>query len=105
MIIITTYQQVELVRENIANFRNNFKGYFSTCPIVIIPSSEQEVGFNKLPKEFENVHVINFFDAPGSANCTWYDFQDPNRRPINWHHAFLPPRIFMSIEKGLHKAV
>lgn len=101
MILITAYQQVKLTRENIVNFRNNFKGFASQCPIVVVTTSESDVGFKKLEDEFENVYVIEFKNSPGSSNCKWYTFKDPNNKPISWVHEFLPPRILMSIEKGL----
>lgn len=105
MILITAYQQTKMTRDNIINFRKEFNGYFSKCPIVIVTTSETEVGFSKLQNEFDDVHVINFNDAPGSSSCSWYTFKCPNAGPINWKHEFIPPRIFMSMEKGLHKAL
>lgn len=105
MIIITTYQQLKLTKDNILNFRNKFTGYFSTCPIVVITTSEDDIGFKKLEQEFENVYVIEFNDAPGSSTCNWYDFDPYNGKYRSWIHRFIVPRIFMSIEKGLKKAL
>lgn len=83
--LITAYKQIELVRENINRIRNNYK-ILNNSDIIIVTTSEEDIGFKSL-EEYENVHVIEYKNAPPMLS-----FCD------------LSKRIFNSIQFGLYMA-
>ena len=96
--IITAYKQLRLTEQNVLNIRNNYN-HLNSCPIIIVSTSEEDIGFDSISEKHDNIYVIKFFDAPGSLKNSWYNFK-PHEYNC-WRGNFLPPRILMSIEKAL----
>lgn len=82
-ILITAYKQKDLTQKCIERF-NSFNQKFK---FVVVSTSEVDVGFKELESKFNNVHVIEFMDAP-----FWKQGQD---------NFPLVSRILLSIKKGL----
>ncbi len=106
--VITAYNDVCSTENNIKRIRQEYKK-FNNSDIIVVTTAEINVGFKELEDCYENVHVIEFFDAPGNAACDWWVSPpcypaELERGYISWRHEFLPPRIILSVEKGLRLA-
>lgn len=104
-VVITAYEQVELVRQNILNFRNNFSSeVIKRCPIVVVSTTnkiKESTGFEELAEipELRPLTVLVLKNAPGNEGNLW---EPPTQEYINWRHKFLPGRIFYSMQKGFN---
>jgi len=92
--LITAYKHLELVEQNINNIQQY--QYLADSPIVIVTTSEEDIGFSSLEKKYKNVYVINFNNAP-----KYEEIGFKNTLPL--YGVSLAKRIFLSIEKGLKK--
>jgi len=63
--VITAYKQKNLVEENILRIQNEYKT-LNEAKIIIVTTSEVDVGFKALEQKYKNVIVIEYPDAPGS---------------------------------------
>ncbi len=103
--VITAYQQVNLVLRNIKRIREEYPDNFNNCPIIIVSTSETDF-FTPYINLYKNVFFIHFDNAPGNDSYVGsYESRIlfKNKEP-NWRYEFLPPRILISIQKGLEFA-
>lgn len=84
--LITAYKQKDLVIENIKKIKS-YK-LFDKPKIIVVSTSEVDVGFKEI-EQYENVHFIDFKDAPQMSSRATNEFVQ---------------RIFFSIRLGLIKA-
>jgi|GEM_PF-1566924 len=94
--IITAYKQIDLCTNTINMIRKDY-GILKTSPIIIVTTSEEDIGFKELENINDNIFVIENKDVP---RCT----------PVNYlgieHYGFnLSKRILISLQKGLDKAI
>jgi len=101
--LITAYEDTHGIKRNIRFIRKKYKELTGVA-IIIVSTSDNPSIFNFL-KTYPNVYFIPFTDAPGSKNNTSYKSRDNGGPYWGWHSEFLPPRILMSIELGLKKAI
>lgn len=98
--IITAFEQINLVEENIKRIRTQYK-ILNNNDIVIVSTSDRDVGFERLENEYSNVHFIDFPNAPGNKNSSIRNRNNPCGNYISWRHEFLPMRILLSFQKGI----
>ena len=105
-IIITAYQQVELVERNLKRIRYEYPEEICNSPVIIVTTSEISL-FDHLVNIYSNTYVINFKNAPGNASQIehFQSRKNPAGDYLNWRQEFLPPRILISIQNGLEKAI
>jgi hypothetical protein len=97
-ILITAYKHPDLVENNIRRIRDTYT-LLNNCPIVVVTTSEEDVGFYNMVKKYKDVHLIEFKDAP-PYEPIWYGTSD---QIAGWNYGIsLSKRIFLSIEKGLN---
>lgn len=103
-ILITAYENVEQVLENIKHIRKNFT-YINKCSIVVISTTEKE----EIKQKFVNLLYTEglqplivkvLYNVPGNPGVKWErpDFETA----INWRHRYLGGRIFKSISHGFN---
>lgn len=99
-ILITAYKHPELTERTIKSFRNDFK-ILNNIPIVVVTTSEIDVGFTDFEK-YENVYVIEYRDVPPYKIDSHIDInmQESTDKNVG---VSLAKRIFLSIERGLTK--
>ena len=73
--IITAYKQLRLTEQNVLNIRNNYN-HLNSCPIIIVSTSEEDIGFDSISEKHDNIYVIKFFDAPGSLKNSLKDLKE-----------------------------
>ena len=103
-ILITAYKELDRTENNIQRIRNKY-GKYKDLPIIIVTTSETDVGFKNLEK-YTNVYVIEFKNAPGSKGS---GFVSKSRQFINlpgdeWRFKYIAARILFSIKLGIQKA-
>jgi hypothetical protein len=102
-IIITAYKQKDLVEQNIIRIRKRYR-LLDTLPIIVVSTSEENIGFEELQNSYDDIHFLEFPNAPGSSNCNWWKSRPNPSGYLNWRHQFLPPRILLSMQKGIQYA-
>ena len=101
--IITSFDQVKLIEENIVRIRANYPAEIKNAPIIIVSTAEKNL-FKHIVEQ-KNLFFIHFKDAPSnSSNTTFKSKAQPTGNYEGWRNEFLPPRILMSIEKALDLA-
>lgn len=96
-ILITAYKHPELVESNIKRIRETYN-LLNNAPIVVVTTSEEDVGYYNMTKKYNNVYLIEFKDAP-PYEPVWYGTSD---QEPGWNYGIsLSKRIFLSMEKGL----
>lgn len=98
--IITAYDQVDLVNDNIFRIRGLYPVELSQCPVIVVSTFEEDL-FSTLLKRFDNTYFIHFKNAPGNPNSNFESLINPKGNYTDWRAEFLPPRILMSLQKGL----
>lgn len=94
--LITAYQTVDLVEENLKRIRGEYT-ILNNCPIVIVSTSEEDVGFSSLVEKYKNVYFINFSNAPPITIDSYRGFRHVQ--------IGLGMRIFGSMELGMKKLI
>lgn len=96
-ILITAYKHPDLVESNIKRIRETYN-ILNDSQIVVVTTSEEDVGFYNMIKKYKDVHLIEFKDAP-PYEPIWYG---TSNQKSGWNYGIsLSKRIFLSIEKGL----
>jgi|LakMenEpi03Aug12_release.lakeMendotaPanAssembly.Ray.scaffolds.fasta_scaffold214537_2 hypothetical protein len=98
-ILITAYQLVDYVELNIQRIRNEYK-LLNDVEIVIVSTSEVDVGYKEMVEKYEKVHLIEFPDAPKYEAIYYDNGYEPPSMNVG---ISLTKRIFLSMEKGLKK--
>jgi hypothetical protein len=102
--VITAYQQVELVKRNVTRIRREYPELICNAQIIVVSTSQEDM-FSSVLSGYKDVHFIHFNNSPGSEKADFQSRKNSNNSFLNWRHEFLPPRIMISIQKGLEKAL
>lgn len=102
--IITAYQQVELVERNVIRIRMEYPEVIRNAQIIVVSTSEEDIFSNTLSK-YNGVHFIHFDDSPGNDKTAFTSRKNGDNIYLNWRQEFLPPRIMISMQRGLEKAL
>ena len=103
-ILITAYENVEQVLENIRHIRKNFKE-INKCQIVVISTTEKD----EVKQKFVNLLyteglqplIVKVLDnVPGNPGVSWE--RPAFETSINWRHRYLGGRIFKSMSHGFN---
>lgn len=101
--VITAYDQVDFVKDNINRIRSEYPKVISNSPIIIITTHEDDLFSNALI-QFKNVYLIHYKDAPGNKDNKTYISKLSQGERKNWRGEFLPIRILTSLQLGIEKA-
>lgn len=103
-ILITAYQEIDRTENNIIRIRNKY-GKYKNIPIIVITTSEIDIGFKKL-EQYSDVHVIEFKNAPGSkgSNFVTKSRYYPNVPGGEWRFKYIAARILFSMKLGIQRA-
>lgn len=93
--IITAYKQIDLCINTIDMIRNSY-GLLKESPIIIITTSEEDIGFKELEDTDDNIYIIEYKDAPPYIAVDYLG--------ISNYGVQLSKRILLSLQKGLYKA-
>lgn len=102
-ILITAYENVSQVLENVRHIRKNFKE-INKCQIVAVSTSDKE----EVRQQFVNLLyteglqplIVKVLDnVPGNTGVSW---EPPEQPYISWRHKYLPPRILLSLQTGFN---
>lgn len=117
--LITAYKQVDLVEQNILRIRNEYKT-LNNCFVIIVSTSEVDVGFAKLADKHRNLVIIEYPNAPSPSNkfvtksnttLTSEKKFSGSKAPIfdnpdifvpggRWRYEYIAARILMSMKAG-----
>ena len=92
--VITAYKQLDLCNNTINMIRKDY-GALRNSPIVIITTSEEDIGFKKLENINDNIFVIEYKDAP--------PYEPINYLGRNHYGVNLSKRILISLQIGIEK--
>ncbi len=98
--LITAYDQVDLVIKNIKRIRSEYPIQLATTKIIVVSTHEEDLFSDKILDD--QTLFIHFKDAPGNKLSREFNSKEnPAGKYLNWRQEYLPPRILLSIEKGL----
>lgn len=104
-ILITAYQQVDFAEQQINYIRNQYK-VLNDIPIIIVTTSEIDVGFKKLEK-YKKVYVVELKNAPGSEGSKFVTKSNPpcaDPPGGYWRYCYLAARILYAMQHGFWTA-
>lgn len=102
-ILITAFENVSQVLENVRYIRKNFKE-INKCQIVVISTTDKEEVKNRftnlLYTEGLQPIIVKVLDnVPGNAGIKW---KNREQSYISWRHEFIGPRVLRSMQEGFY---
>ena len=96
--ILTCYKNLSMIKQSVERIRS-YKELGKSL-IYIISTSEEHFGLEDLTDYKNKIFAETWLDAPGNPYSTYKS--KPNSIPyLNFRHEFLPPRILLSLQKGI----
>ena len=94
--LITTYKQE--VESNIIRIRQKYQ-HLNKCKIIVVTTSEEDIGFKKLEQKYQDIFVIEFNNAPGSSTNTTFKFNPYPNQNLNWRLKQIRWEIYGNLPK------